>query len=358
MDILLAIVALSLIIIIHEFGHYICAVATGMKVDRFSIFGIGPVVLRLGEWRGTEFVVSAIPFGAYVHIVGMEADDAPSVAEGGKPGETYAVDPNDPSLYRNRPVWARMLAILGGPLANYLAAMAIMFSTLAFVGDSVPVSMKVDKVIEDAPKAAGLLPGDKLLKIADTEVVGARADEKIYTTTGAHKGETVPIVVQRGAEEATLQVPLTDQGRIGIEMSPLDTESRTLPVGAAAKAAVTWPVQVSVKQLTALKRWITGEVEGKMSGPVGIVREIAKSAERGFAAFLLFAAFISTLLGLFNLLPLPALDGGRFVFLLWEVVSRRPANRRLEEMVHGIGMLALLGLILYVTVFNDLLNRS
>ena len=75
-----------------------------MKVDRFSIFGIGPVVLRLGTWRGTEFVLSAIPFGAYVHIVGMEADDVPSVAEGGKPGETSAYDPNDPSLYRNRPV--------------------------------------------------------------------------------------------------------------------------------------------------------------------------------------------------------------------------------------------------------------
>ena len=358
MDILLAIVALSLLIIVHEFGHYICAVATGMKVDRFSIFGIGPVILRLGTWRGTEFVLSAIPFGAYVHIVGMEADDAPSVAEGGKPGETYDFDPNDPTLYRNRPVWARMLAILGGPAANYVAAIAIMFTTLAVVGDSVPMAMRVDALVEETAKASGLQPGDKLLKIADTDVTGARADDKVVAVNGQHKGETVAIVVDRGGAPQTVQVPLSAQGMMGIQMSPAETESRTLPVGAAAKAAVTWPYQVSVKQLTALKKWITGEVEGKMSGPVGIVREIAKSAERGFAAFLLFAAFISTLLGLFNLLPLPALDGGRFVFLLWEAIARRPANRRVEEMVHGIGMLALLGLILYVTVFNDLLNRS
>ena len=85
-----------------------------MKVDRFSVFGIGPVVLRLGTWRGTEFVLSAIPFGAYVHIIGMEADDGPAalaIAEGGSPGEVPDYDPNDPTLYRNRPVWARMLIL-------------------------------------------------------------------------------------------------------------------------------------------------------------------------------------------------------------------------------------------------------
>ena len=113
---LLAIVALSLLIIVHEFGHYICAVATGMKVDRFSVFGIGPVILRLGTWRGTEFVISAIPFGAYVHIVGMEADEAPiAFAEGTRPGEAVDPDPSDPSLYRNRPLWARMAAMCPDP---------------------------------------------------------------------------------------------------------------------------------------------------------------------------------------------------------------------------------------------------
>lgn len=361
MDYLLAIVALSLLIIVHEFGHYICAVATGMKVDRFSVFGIGPVVVRLFTWRGTEFVLSAIPFGAYVHIVGMEADDQTSVAEGGRPGEVAAVDPKDPTLYRNRPIWARMLAILGGPAANYLAAMLIVFALVGFVGSAISMSMKVDNVIEPAAATAGLMAGDELVSIAGTaiqgELVGDKyipAEERVYSATEAHKGQTVPIVVNRGGERLTLDVPLTDQGKIGIEMSALTTHQFTVPIGTAALTAAKWPIDKSVQQLTTLKRWITGEISGKMSGPVGIVKTMARSTEQGLSSFLVMAAFISAMLGMFNLLPLPALDGGRFVFLLWEGVTRRPANRTVEEMVHGYGMLALLGLILYVTFVNDI----
>lgn len=354
MEVLLAILALSILIIIHESGHYICAVATGMKVDRFSIFGIGPVVLRLFTWRGTEFVISAIPFGAYVHIIGMEADDAPSLAEGGKPGETYGYDPKDPSLYRNRPVWARMLAILGGPFANYLAAMVLGFVSLAFVGNEVALSMRIDGVEEQAAKDAGLAPGDELLKVGGVDVTGRGTGEKIYGATSSHKGETVEIVVRREGAEQALQVPLTAEGRIGIRMVPQETLRETHPVGVAAKAAVLFPIKFSEAQLRALGNWITGNIKGKMSGPVGIVKEIARSAERGLEAFLEIAVKMSTLLGLFNLLPLPALDGGRFTFLLWEGLTRRPVSRRLEESIHGIGMLALLGLILYITFFNDI----
>ncbi|WAS93841.1 M50 family metallopeptidase [Nannocystis punicea] len=356
---LLAIVALSLLIIVHEFGHYICAVATGMKVDRFSVFGIGPVIARLGVWRGTEFVISAIPFGAYVHIVGMEADDAPSlaVAEGGRPGEVPQHDPNDPTLYRNRPIWARMLAILGGPLANYLTAMVLGFVALTIVGNEVPLSMRVDNVIEPAAQTAGLLPGDELVKIAGDDVTGRGTQDKILATTGAHKGETVAMVVRREGQEVELQLPLTAEGKIGIQMSPGDVTRETHPVGIAAKTAVLFPIKFSAFQLDALGKWVTGRIEGKMSGPVGIVREIAKSAERGVEAFLEIAIKMSTLLGLFNLLPLPALDGGRFVFLLWEAVTRRRVTPRIEETVHGIGMLALLGLILWVTIRNDLFSH-
>ena len=355
MAIILAIVALSLLIVIHEFGHYICAVATGMKVDRFSVFGIGPVVLRLGTWRGTEFVLSAIPFGAYVHIIGMEADDVPSQAygAGGTPGEVPDHDPRDPSLYRNRPIWARMLAILGGPLSNYLTAMVLGFFALALIGSEIPTSMKVDAVQAEAAQTAGLLPGDELVKIGGAEVTGRGVSDKIGAATAAHKGETVPVVVRRDGEEVALSIPLTDEGKIGIEMSPAEALRETVSVGVAAKRAVLFPIEFSAFQLDALGKWATGRIEGKMSGPVGIVREIAKSAERGFEAFILIAIKMSTLLGLFNLLPLPALDGGRFTFLLWEAITRKRVVPRIEETIHGIGMLALLGLILWVTIRND-----
>lgn len=360
MAIILAIVALSLLIVIHEFGHYFCAVATGMKVDRFSVFGIGPVVLRLGTWRGTEFVLSAIPFGAYVHIIGMEADDGPAslaVAEGGTPGEVPDYDPADPTLYRNRPVWARMLAILGGPLSNYATAMALGFLALTLIGTEVPLSMRVDNVVEEAAQTSGLQAGDELVKIAGTDVTGRGSQEKVGAATAAHKGETVAMVVRRDGQEVTLDLPLTADGKIGIQMSPGEVIRETYPVGDAAKAAVMFPIKFSAFQLEALGKWVTGRIEGKMSGPVGIVREIAKSAERGLEAFVEIAIKMSTLLGLFNLLPLPALDGGRFTFLLWEAVTRRRVSPRIEETIHGIGMLALLGLILWVTIRNDLFSH-
>lgn len=358
MALLIAIVALSLLIIVHEFGHYICAVATGMKVDRFSVFGIGPVILRLGTWRGTEFVVSAIPFGAYVHIVGMEAEDvAVSAAEGGTPGEAPPVDPKDPSLYRNRPVWARMLAILGGPAANYLAAMAIAFVSYTAIGTEIPLSMRVEAVKAETAQNAGLQSGDELRAIAGVDVTGREAQKRITETTAAHKGETVEIVVRRDGQDVSLAVPVSDKGLIGIEMAPAEVVKETHPIGLAAKTAVVAPFKFSAYQLEAMGKWITGKVEGKMSGPVGIVKAIAKSAERGLQAFVNTAFQLSTLLGLFNILPLPALDGGRFVFLLSEAVTRRKVTPRIEETIHGIGMLLLLGLILYVTIVNDLFPK-
>lgn len=357
MEIFLAIVCLSLLIIIHEAGHYVCALATGMKVDRFSVFGIGPVVARLFTWRGTEFVISGIPFGAYVHIVGMEADDVPSAVEGGRPGERYEYDPKDPTLYRNRPVWARMIAILGGPAANYLAAIVFLFFSLAVVGNEVALSMRVDEVSETAAKEAGLSAGDEILRVAGVDVTGRGTQGKIAELTSAHKGETVEIVVRRAGAEQALQIPLTDEGKIGIKMVPEQALREIHPVGKAAEAAVVYPIRYSAAVLRSLGKLFTGQSREKLGGPIAIVREIAKSARRGFEAFLETAITISILLGLFNLLPLPALDGGRFMFQLWEALTRHPVNRRTEESIHGIGMLALLGLILYVTFANDLFGR-
>src|SRR5262245_925667 len=138
MSIFAAIVALCVVIIIHEGGHYLAAVWTGMKVDRFSVFGIGPTVVRLGTWRGTEFVISAIPFGAFVLIRGMEPAD-----EGDLASERDAIDddawakamaaakgseaPKASPNFRDKPLWARAAVLAGGPVANYLTAMLIFF---------------------------------------------------------------------------------------------------------------------------------------------------------------------------------------------------------------------------------------
>ncbi|MEZ4384301.1 MAG: M50 family metallopeptidase [Nannocystaceae bacterium] len=349
-EILTAIITISVLIIIHEFGHYICAVSTGMKVDRFSVLGIGPVVARLFTYKGTEFVLSAIPFGAYVHIVGMEPEDEPGPGVGGPPPD------NDPTLFRNRPLWARMLTIAGGPIANYLTASLIIFSVLAVAGSRDVQSMAISDVQAETAISAGLLAGDELLSIAGDAVTGDEPYNKVTAATSSHKGETVPIVVRRDDAEVTLDVPISDAGLMGVGLGDGEVVRSPASFAYSAKWAVIKPFEMTEKQLKGLYYLITGKINAKVSGPVGIVKEIARSAEKGVIDLLFFAATISTLLGLFNLLPLPALDGGRLVFLFYELIARRPANRRVEEMIHGIGMLALLGLILYVTIANDILG--
>jgi regulator of sigma E protease len=356
--VLLGILGVSLLIVIHEFGHFVCARATGMRVDRFSVLGIGPVVWRIGTWKGTEFVISAIPFGAYVHIVGMEAGEDAAQAlpdKDGKPGAVY--DPQDPYLYRNRPVWARMLAILGGPLANYATATVLFFALLASVGFRDMVTMRVGDEVSETAAAAGMRTGDEFVKIAGEVVEGEKPAARITRATQEHKGETVEVVVRREGQEVALQVPLNEEGKFGVGLDNGTVRVTPATIGEAAMFGVTQPWIVSKQNLVAMGHLFTGKTKvDQMSGPIGIVRSVTRAAERGAVEYFTLMAVISALLGLFNLLPLPALDGGRMVFMLIEAGLRRPLNRHVEEQIHGYGMLALLGLILYVTIANDLLK--
>ncbi|MCA9716077.1 MAG: site-2 protease family protein [Myxococcales bacterium] len=348
-----AILLLSVLIIVHEFGHYIFAVATGMRVDRFSVIGIGPPIAKLFTYKGTEFVISAIPFGAYVHIVGMEAPDDEELAEeeraraaclaAGKEDETKY-------LFRNRPVWARIATIFGGPLANYLAAMLIFFSLFTIAGTQIETAVRVDDLMSDSAKASGLEEGDELVAIAGESVQGRSAMARVRTVASKHSGATVDVTVNRAGEEKTLPVPISEEGRLGILLDASQTEWIPMTAGVAAKNAVVQPLRITEMQLTALGGLIVGRSKAEVGGPVAIVDQIRKSAKTGMFQFFWIGAVISTVLGMINLLPIPALDGGRLVFLVYEMIARRPANRRIEEMVHGVGMLALLGLILLVTI--------
>ena len=348
-----AILLLSVLIIVHEFGHYIFAVATGMRVDRFSVIGIGPPIVNLFTYKGTEFVISAIPFGAYVHIVGMEAPDDEELAEEERArAACLAAGQEDETqyLFRNRPVWARILTIFGGPLANYLAAMVIFFSLFTIAGTQIETAVRVDSLTSETAKASELTEGDELVAIAGESVQGRSAMARVRKVAGKHSCTTVDVTVNRSGEEVTVPVPISEQGRLGILLDASQTEWEPMSAGVAARNAVIQPFRITEMQLRALGGLIVGTTDAEVGGPVAIVDQIRKSAKTGMFQFFWIGAVISTVLGMINLLPIPALDGGRLVFLVYEVIARRPANRRIEEMVHGIGMLALLGLIALVTI--------
>jgi regulator of sigma E protease len=243
--ILAAIVALCVVIIIHEFGHYIAAVWTGMKVDRFSVFGIGPPILKLGTWRDTEFVVSAIPFGAYVLIRGMEADDGTSTAE----------DRASSQNFRDKPLLSRIIVIAGGPIANYVGAIALFFGLFALAGMPGPAEQAtaievLDVTKDSAAATAGVQEGDRLLAIGDTAIDPTRGSEGVVLASQAHRGTDAVILVERDGQRLELPatLPDKDEGVLGIRMEVL-APRQAVPVGEAARAAVLGPFLVSKAQL-------------------------------------------------------------------------------------------------------------
>ncbi len=346
----MAILALSVLIIVHEAGHYVCAKLGGMHVDVFSVIGIGPVVLHLFEWRGTKFVISAIPFGAYVHIVGMEPDEE-ELDEAGKAhaaAEAEKAREMGYQNYRERPAWARALALAGGPGANYLVAFLLAFTAYASAG--LPNAASIAGFGPASPaRAACLKEGDVLVSIAGKDVTGSNPRGRVIETCTAHLGETVPVVVDRHGEKVSRDVRLNDAApALSADLKEEFVSGASLP--AVFVAAAIYPFETTVVQLGGLAKMVTGQAKGRVGGPVAIVKAMKSSADQGWANFILFGALISTVLGMFNLLPLPALDGGRLLFLGWEVIVRRPVSAVIEAWVHGIGLLALFALLIYATV--------
>lgn len=356
-----AIVALCIVIILHEAGHYFAAVWSGMKVDRFSVFGIGPTILKLGTWRGTDFVISAIPFGAFVLIRGMEPDpdadttttvDADDLDDDAWEKARVAGRAEEGSVnFRDKPLWARAAVLAGGPVANYLTAIILFFVVFASAGVPGPADrVLLSQVTEDRPAAAaGLEPGDRLLAIGGTELDPTAGTLPVAELIKANEGAPVEITILRDDQTLTKTVQVGDDGTIGVGLVTAGP-NREVGVGEAAGMAFVEPWSVTTKQLVGLYKLVTGQISAKVGGPVAIVSHIATSVQTGIISFLTTAAIISTLLGLFNLLPLPALDGGRLTFLGYEALARRRASPRVEELVHGYGMLALLVLIAIITV--------
>jgi regulator of sigma E protease len=331
----------ALLIVIHELGHLVAARLAGMRVERFSM-GFGPVLWsrRRGE---TEWCLSALPFGGYVRIAGMA------------PGET--IDPADRGAYPNQPAWRRFLVILAGPAMNYLAAVAIAVAMFATTGlpqpDPAPVAGDIMR--GSAAERAGLRAGDRVLAFEGRPI---ESWDELVAAVRASPGRVVELTVRRRGAAPDAQPELVratpdDRGGAGLlGVRPSLTMVRTTAAESLAMGVRRTNAQ-AVGVLTGLAQVVTGRQKGELRGPLGIAEEMAHSARAGAAQFVMMLWFISVVLALFNLLPIPALDGGRLTFLGYELVTRRRVNQRVENVVHLIGALALFGL-LALTLFGDL----
>ena len=332
---LVAILGLAVLMVVHEGGHYLAARRFGMRVVRFSI-GFGPTIWRhKPKGSPTVYQVALIPFLAYVQIAGMN------------PYEES--DPADRASYANASLWARIVTIAAGPLTNYFFASVLIFFGLLIGGQEVADETSMRLAVEPGPaQTAGVQTGDQILEVNGSAVHNW---DELRKDVSSHPGEVIDLTLSRdGAVLHKSVIPNRrgekDEGHIMVR-PPFHTE----PVGIveAARISVIEPPVFVYQNVRAIGRAITGKEKLQVSGPVGIVKETARQARTGPGILLRFLGALSAYLGAFNLLPFPALDGGRLLFLGVEAVSRRRPDAKLEARVHAIGLLMLLTLIAVVT---------
>jgi regulator of sigma E protease len=346
MSILYAILLFGFVIFIHELGHFIVAKLNGVKVLKFSL-GFGPVLIgkRIGE---TEYLLSAVPLGGYVKMLGEDPEDE--------------VDQSDKErAYQNKNTIRRACIIFSGPLFNMLTAVVIFFFIfLTGVPNLLPT---IGEVMPDSPaQKAGLIKGDRI-----TEIDGKAVSEWTAMANVIHDspGKTLSAKVLRSQETITLTlIPERKQvkdifgeakevGLIGVKPLGDTVTVRVGLIGSARNAVLkTW--EISALTVLGIVKMIQRIIPADtIGGPILIFQLAEKQAAEGVLNFLTFAAVISINLGVLNLLPIPVLDGGHLLFLGIEALRKKPVSEKAVMISQKVGIALLISLMLFA-MYNDI----
>jgi len=342
------VVALAVLIIVHEFGHFLVAKWLGVRVVRFSV-GIGPIVFSrtIGE---TEYAVSAVPIGGYVKMVGEE--------------EGEVLDPADADrAFFARPLSHRALIVAAGPTFNFVFAVIVYIVLHLFYGMPLPSDLpRAAAVTPGMPAAAAGLGAGDLITALDGEPV-ATWDE-LSDRIRSSGGRTVKVTFMQGDEEKVVAItPERRQtkdlfgevtGEIYLIGLVRDTELRQVPWPSAIVLGFERTGTLTLLVCEGLYRVVTGRISAReLGGPIAIARTAGEQAEQGIGPFLNALGFLSVNLAVLNFLPIPVLDGGHLFFFLLELVSRRPLRPRHREFAQQVGLLILVSLMLFV-FYNDI----
>ena len=328
-----AIVVFCVIIFIHEFGHFITAKMFGMTVHEFSI-GMGPKVFGFSR-GGTDYSVRALPLGGFVRLEGED---------GGS---------EDANAFCNKSRFARFVVLASGALMNFVLGFLIfvfVMSQQAGYRSSV-----VGEVVSGSAFAeAGVLEGDRIVKMSGDSFSSSVRDYNDITLFVYKNGtNSADITFEREGKRFTASVTpkySEAEGRYLFGFSPQIEEKTFSGVFKYAYYNSVYVVKAVVLSLTDLIRGMVSVSD--MSGPVGIVGEIGNAAKQGLLSLLVLAALISINLGVMNLLPIPALDGGRLLFIIIEIIRRKPIPADKEALVHAAGFALLVGFMLVITFFD------
>uniref|UniRef100_UPI004057A6CA RIP metalloprotease RseP n=1 Tax=Agathobacter sp. TaxID=2021311 RepID=UPI004057A6CA len=340
MSILIAIFIFSIIILFHELGHFSLAKANGIRVNEFSL-GLGPTIVGFTKGE-TKYSLKLLPFGGACM---MEGEDESS---------------DDSRAFGNKSVWARISVVFAGPFFNFIMAFAFAVVLIGCIGFDIP---KISGVVEGyAAEEAGLAAGDVITKINGKNIYFYR---EVSNYTLFHPGEAMEIVYERGGTEyETILTPtyVEEENRYLYGFySPMQREKTGFfQTIVYAVREVGYNI---ITTIDSLKLLVSGGVSvNELSGPVGIVSSIGSTYEESvedsghyyaFLNMLNWTILLSANLGVMNLLPLPALDGGRLVFLIIEAIRGKAIDQEKEGMIHTVGILLLLALMV-VVLFNDI----
>jgi len=346
MSMIIFILVLSALVIVHELGHYLAARFLGVRVERFSIgFGKKLFSRKCGD---TEFMICAIPLGGYVKMAGDERSESK-----GRPEEFFS-----------HSILHRAIIIVMGPITNFLFAFLCFY--VIFVSGFPMITPTIGKVMDGYPaQSAGLLTGDKVVAIDGLAVNGW---EDIQEYVQRSKGASLRFFLSRDGRQ--LEMSIVPQQKeiknifgqkenlrlVGIQPKEDFILVRFGPGTSLVKAA-TQVKKVTVMTLRALYHVATGAMPAKdaLSGPIGIFDVIKDAAKMGLSYLILITAVISTSLAIFNLFPVPILDGGHLLFLAIEAVRRKPLPVKVEEGFAKVGFSLLMCLMLFV-FYNDMVR--
>lgn len=346
--ILAGLIGINFVVGFHELGHFLFCKLFNIKTPTFSI-GFGPILAnkKIGD---TNFALSAIPLGGYVEIAGM--------AEVGQ-GEQKHAHTKGSQSFAQKPYYQKLLVMLGGILFNllfaYLALIGFYWfglpkSEFLYPRNAQPV---INKIQENSPAAqAQLQIGDRILAINDTQINDDAL--KAYKTIAGMPGQPATLKIQRDGQEIDVPVFLeakhingTEAGSLGVTFEITGTQPASLMN--AIKEGISMTNAYIVNTAIAIKNIFAKRDVSKMGGPLMVITETVKAAGHSLPVFLFFLAIISINLAVFNLLPLPILDGGQILFYTIEAIIGRPLPIKIREYIHIGSWVLILGLMLYLS---------
>ena len=329
MTVIYAILLFCFLIFFHELGHFAAAKFCDIKVNEFAI-GMGPALLKKQKGE-TEYSLRAFPIGGFC---AMEGEDEES---------------SDPRGFNNKPAHQKAAVVAAGTVMNFILAIILMIIIVAVNGTATTSIGGFTKGSHG--EYAGLKVGDQITSFNKTEI--KEWDDVQLAVKGEKKGNKVNISVLRNEKKMTFNVPLSEEsGRTLIGITPKMKRSFTHAITDGVKGTF----KSAGSMYKVLKQLFTGDVSAKeLSGPVGIIYIVNKSVNQGFMYFLYLMAILSINLGIVNLLPFPALDGGRLVFIVIRKITGRMITDKMEGAVNLVGLALLMLLMVYVT-WNDIVK--